>query len=111
MGGELLSSSSGTYQQHQMSADVPLQPISILEVKHLLNTLDCAKTTSTAADFSAWVYKLGKEDICNSLHNTFNSILSTGEFPDFWKMVQIIPLPKVSQPTVYKDFRPISLLF
>ena len=108
VGGEVIPSAA---ESRQLQSDgVPLQPISIGEVKHLLNTLDTTKATS-AADFPAWVSKLGKEDICIPLHNIFNCILSTGDFPDFWKMAQIVPLPKVSHPTVYKDFRPISLLF
>ena len=59
------------------------------------------------------VQSVGKEDyvLCIPLHDIFNCILSTGKYPDLWKMSQIVPIPKVSQPSVCKDFRPISLLF
>jgi hypothetical protein len=38
-------------------------------------------------------------------------MLSTGQYPDLWKKAQIVPVPKVGQPTTCKDYRPISLLY
>ena len=87
MGGEALRSTADS-DYERLTDDVPLQPISFGEVKHLLNTLDTTKATS-AADFLTWVSTLGKEDICIPLHDIFHCILSTGKYPDLWKMSQI----------------------
>lgn len=38
-------------------------------------------------------------------------MLTDCEYPDLWKRAQITPAPKVRQPNMLKDFRPISLLF
>ena len=85
---------------------MPLQPIIIRKVKHLLNTLDTTKASS-AADFPTWLSKLVKEDICIPLHNIFNCILSTGDFLDFWKLAQSYLYPRYS----IRLFIKISLLF
>ena len=38
-----------------------------------------------------------------------NSILATGEWPQQWKLEQVIPIAKISQPQSEDDLRPISL--
>jgi hypothetical protein len=40
----------------------------------------------------------------------FNFSLQHGVFPTVWKSANILPIPKVKNPTVCKDFRPISIL-
>lgn len=39
-----------------------------------------------------------------------NRCLATGNFPDNWKLAYVVPLAKISNPTLTKDFRPISIL-
>ena len=87
-----------------------LEPLCLGEVKTLLKRLDTSKATSME-DFPTWVSSEGHEDICLPLLDILNTMLSTNEFPNLWKRAQIKPSPKVSMPTQYKDFRPISLLF
>ena len=87
-----------------------LHHLSIGEVKHMLCKLDPSKATSTE-DFPVWISKDGCEDICIPLHNIINTMLADCEYPDLWKRAQITPAPKVRQPNMLKDFRPISLLF
>jgi hypothetical protein len=38
-------------------------------------------------------------------------MLDCGEYPDIWKSTEVKPLPKTKQPSKYKDYRPVSLLF
>ena len=38
-----------------------------------------------------------------------NSILATGEWPQQWKLEQVVPIPKITQPLSEEDLRPISL--
>lgn len=40
----------------------------------------------------------------------FNTILMTSSFPSQWKCARVLPIPKVNEPTVLKDYRPISIL-
>ena len=45
-----------------------------------------------------------------SLSYIANRCLKEGVFPQAWKETLVVPVPKVSSPTSYSDFRPISLL-
>lgn len=45
-----------------------------------------------------------------SLQHLINSSLSSGTFPVQWRKAFVIPLPKVSNPTLPTHFRPISIL-
>ena len=40
-----------------------------------------------------------------------NGMLADGQYPDMWKKAQVTPVPKIKQPSMYKHFRPISLLY
>lgn len=44
------------------------------------------------------------------LVHLFNAIIDARTFPAIWKKALITPVPKVSNPTTPKDFRPISVL-
>ena len=44
------------------------------------------------------------------LLDIFNKVLSTNIFPDSWKIATVIPLPKVDNPKLPYELRPISLL-
>lgn len=47
-----------------------------------------------------------------SKHFTYliNSIISSSVVPNLWKIAKVIPIPKIKQPKVPSDFRPISIL-
>ena len=55
--------------------------------------------------------KEAKEDLPIPLQHIINTMLDSGEFPDYWKQAEVRPLPKSTKPSQYKDYRPISLLF
>lgn len=44
------------------------------------------------------------------LVHIFNSSLQHGIFPSQWKLDNVIPIPKVKNPKVCKDYRPVSIL-
>lgn len=48
--------------------------------------------------------------LTNHICFIINKCLSTGYFPNCWKMANIIPVPKVSNPKQLSDYRPISIL-
>jgi hypothetical protein len=45
-----------------------------------------------------------------ALMHLFNFIFTCSEFPSRWKCAVVLPIPKVSNPVGFSDFRPISLL-
>ena len=48
--------------------------------------------------------------IFKSLTMVINQVLSTGIFPDKLKIAKVIPIFKKDDPTLFKNYRPISLL-
>jgi len=44
------------------------------------------------------------------LSKFFNKCLTTGEFPDSWKIAHITPIPKVHNPSSSSEYRSISVL-
>lgn len=44
------------------------------------------------------------------LCHLYNAIIQTNTFPSLWKTAIVTPIPKTSNPTQPKDFRPISVL-
>ena len=71
VGGEAVQLQSSSYRPEQR---LDLDPLSIGEVKHLINQLDTSKATS-GEDFPTWLSKEGKEDICIPLHDIINCML------------------------------------
>ena len=95
----------------QFSAiDTPLSTVSIGLVKCRLRRINTTKANHSD-DFPSWISKEFCEDIAPPLTNIINCMLSTSSFPSLWKHAEIAPLPKTSNPSVCKDFRPISLLW
>ena len=109
VGGDLLEDCNNDACTNETPV-TPLDHLSVSEIKHHLKRLNTTKATSTE-DFPTWVSYEGLEDICIPLQSIINSMLTSSEFPDKWKRSQIKPSQKISMPSQYKDFRPISLLF
>ena len=109
VGGPPVSVERNGHAQSECST-AELSELSIGEVKHMMSKLNVSKATSSE-DFPCWVSLEGREDICVPLCNIINSMLKTAEFPDKWKKSQIRPIPKTSNPTTFRDYRPVSLLF
>ena len=105
VGGEPIQTVS-----HPPAVEATLQHLSIGEVKLLMKQLDVTKSTSSD-DFPTWVSYECLEDIALPFHDIVNCMIKTGQYPDRWKRAQVSPLPKVSTPTEYKHYRPISLLY
>ena len=55
------------------------------------------------------LWKCAASVLAMPLTNIILSSINTGVFPDRWKLADIVPIPKVSKPTI-NDFRPVSLL-
>jgi len=47
--------------------------------------------------------------VSECLSNFFNKCMTTGEFPDSWKIAHITPIPKVHSTSSISEYRPISV--
>ena len=83
-------------------------PISTAEVrKHVLSI----KSDATGSDnISRRMILLTLNFILPTLCHIFNFSLSSSDFPDAWRHALVIPVPKISNPTSFANYRPISIL-
>ena len=75
----------------------------------LITELDCNKS-SGPDDISARMLKGTAASVTPSITRLFNLSLSSGSFPDAWKMARVVPIPKSSDMSVPSNYRPISIL-
>jgi len=72
--------------------------------------LSCAKKSAPGIDsVPAWVLREFSLILAESVAHIFNLSLESGLVPAAFKYAMVVPIPKVSNPTL-EDFRPISLL-
>lgn len=78
-----------------------------MNVFHMLDNL---KPTAAGPDgLVSWFLKISAPGIAKPLSHLFNLSIKNGIVPTQWKMAQISPVPKISNPINCADFRPISL--
>jgi hypothetical protein len=61
-------------------------------------------------DFSPAIVKLMADEISVPLSGLVNACLEEGHFPDFLKVARITPVFKADDPTLFSNYRPISVL-
>ena len=82
---------------------------SVEEVEKLLESLDTAKSTGPDG-ISAAMLKYTAHHIAPSLTKIFNLSIKSGYFPIFWKMSNVVAIPKSDDRTTLSKYRPISPL-
>ena len=68
------------------------------------------KSNSSPNDIPSKFLKIASCIVTEWLSKFFNKCLTTGEFPDSWKIAHITPIPKVHSPSSSSEYRPISVL-
>jgi len=68
------------------------------------------KSNSSPNDIPSKFLKLASCIVSGWLSKFFNKCMTTGEFPDSWKIAHMTPIPKVHSPSSSSEFRPISVL-
>ena len=69
------------------------------------------KSDATGSDnVSRRMILLTLNSVLPILCHIFNCSLSSCEFPDAWRHALVIPIPKISNPTSFSNYRPISIL-
>jgi len=68
------------------------------------------KSNSSPNDIPSILLKIVSCIVSEWLSKFFNKCMTTGEFPDFWKIAHITPIPKVHCPSSSSEYRLISVL-
>ena len=68
------------------------------------------RSNSSPNDIPPKFLKIASWIVSEWLFKFFNKCMTTGEFPDSWKIAHITPIPKVHSPSSSSEYRPISVL-
>jgi len=79
------------------------------EVYNMLTSLDTTKANGPDR-ISAKMLKETATSITPSMTKLFKISISSGKFPEKWKLSSIVPIPKASGRASPSNYRPISLL-
>ena len=96
-------------EHHNGQDGLNINVITQIEVIKLIDTISMYKS-SGMDNVSSRVLKDFLNLAVRELTHLYNRILTTGIFPDKWKIAMVTPIPKVSNATSPTDLRPISLL-
>ena len=78
-----------------------------LEVYQYLNKQKQTSHESSGLPF--WIFTYSAETLAEPICSLFNHILLSRTVPDFFKIYNIRPIPKVTRPTLPNHFRPIAV--
>ena len=77
------------------------------EVEQLLSKI---KLTAAGCDgLPAWLLRSYSYELADIVAYILNCSFSTGKVPSYWLNALVTPVPKVSAPIGFSDFRPISV--
>lgn len=79
------------------------------DVKDSINSMDSAKASGPDL-ISPRLIKEGKDELASPLARFFNKLLLKSVFPSSWKLANVCPIYKKSDPSKTCNYRPISLL-
>jgi len=86
-----------------------LTPTDACEIQLHIKNLKM-KSNSSPNDIPSKFLKIASCIVSEWLSKFFNKCMTTGEFPDSWKIAHITSIPKVHSPRSSSEYRPISVL-
>jgi len=86
-----------------------LAPTDAYKIQLLIKNLKM-KSYSSPNDIPSKFLKIASCIVSEWLSKLFNKCMTTGKFPDTWKIAHITPIPKVHSPSSSSEYRPISVL-
>ena len=82
-----------------------------MDSSEIIDTVKTLKSNACGIDeISAFFIKLSITATARIFAEIVNASLKSGYFPSRWKKARIKPIPKITDPIIATDFRPISLL-
>ena len=82
--------------------------LSISSVKKIIKSIK--SKSSGVDDIGSYFVKLAADYIAQPLTHIINTSFQHRKFPENWKRAVVRPIPKVNNPILPSDYRPISLL-
>ncbi|KAK3103719.1 hypothetical protein FSP39_021305 [Pinctada imbricata] len=79
------------------------------DVKDVLDNLDISKATGPDG-INPRLLKEASSELCGPLSKFFNRSLEISKYPSIWKEANVSPIYKKDDPSLVKNYRPISLL-
>lgn len=76
----------------------------------MLKKIDCKKSTHSC-DFPAFISRDFAEDMAVPIADIINATFRQQEYPIKYKRAEVVPIKKISAPSTFKEYRPISLLW
>ena len=101
--------SAMSYMQNRQSNSICLSPTSANEIENEIEKLKSSKATGPYS-IPITILKLLKTFISKPLECIFNCSLSTGLFPNKFKIASVFPFLKKGSHMIVNNYRPISLL-
>eukprot|EP00117_Sycon_ciliatum_P033361 scpid20631/ scgid25685/ Probable RNA-directed DNA polymerase from transposon X-element; Reverse transcriptase len=89
---------------------VSFPPVTVGALERLLQQVNPAKATGSDGIPGLLIKYCADILLASSLTTLFNASLSSGEVPQQFKLAHVVPLHKSGDPSVPKNFRPVSLL-
>jgi len=86
-----------------------LTPTDAYEIQLLIKNLKI-KSNSSPNDIPPKFLKITSCIVSEWLSKFFNQCMTTGEFPNSWRIAHITPIPKFHSPSSSFEYRPISVL-
>ncbi|CAH2088133.1 unnamed protein product [Euphydryas editha] len=106
---EMLANEVKVDDRNNLSSSFFMQPTDVFEVEALISKLENDKASGIDGIGGSLIKQI-KDIIIEPLTLIFNSSMSTGIFPDIWKLASITPVYKSGPRDVPGSYRPISLL-
>lgn len=96
-------------QLHSIRESIFLQPCSPNEVLNIIHDLKTNKAPGPD-NIPSLILKTNASVFSNILSESFNKIISTGQYPECLKLAKVSPIFKSGDPCLLDNYRPISTL-
>lgn len=107
---ELANRSRSNYNEMTPPSVDPNDKLDSIPMQLVYDLLTSVKKTAAGPNkIPYWVYKKFSDILTPPLHYVWNLILLTGQIPLSYKSANIIPIPKVNNPSITNDIRGISV--
>ena len=84
----------------------PVYPDNVMKIiSSLKNTKSCG-----IDDIDSSIIKLAKNELVPAITHIVNLSITTGKFPQQWKVAKVIPLHKKDSQFLPENYRPVALL-
>jgi len=78
--------------------------------REITRMLSMIKLSASGCDeIPAWLLRQCSYELADIVAYIINCLVISGKVPSYWRNALVTPVPKVSKPTVFSDFHPISV--